>query len=146
MRLVFGQDARIGAFVASLVPHMDAPRDFQAIGVADADGTLLAGCIYHNYIPRYAGLEISFAATSPRWATRGVCRALLHYPIVQLGCRRVTTVIPHDNQRAIKFNLGIGFAREGTLRHFYAPKRHAVVCGFLASDYERLFAAKESVS
>lgn len=143
MRLVFGQDARIAAFVTALVPHMDTPREFQAIGVADDDGALVAGCLYHGYIPRYAGLEISFAASSPRWAQRGVIRACLHYPIVQLGCRRVTTVIPADNARAVRFNLGLGFVREGTLRHFYGPKRHAVVCGFLASDYERLFQAKE---
>jgi RimJ/RimL family protein N-acetyltransferase len=143
VRLVFGQDARIGAFVAGLVPHMDVPREYQAIGVADDSGALVAGCIYHNYIAQYAGLEISFAAASPRWCTRGTCRALLSYPILQLGCRRVTTVIPHDNTRAIRFNIGLGFAREGTLRHFYAPKRHAVVLGFLASDFERLFQPKE---
>jgi RimJ/RimL family protein N-acetyltransferase len=139
VNLVFGQDARVAAFVVQRVPHMDRPQAFQAIGVADPDGALVAGCIYHNYIPAYAGLEISFAASSPRWAQRGVCRALLAYPFQQLGCRRVTTVIPSDNARAIRFNLGIGFVREGTLRHFYAPKRHAVVCGFLAADFARLF-------
>jgi RimJ/RimL family protein N-acetyltransferase len=137
--LVFGQDARVAAFVVDRVPHMDRPAAFQAIGVADETGALVAGCIYHNYIPAYQGLEISFAASSPRWAQRGVIRSLLHYPFKQLGCRRVTTVIPSDNSRALKFNIGIGFVREGTLRHFYASKRHAVVCGFLSSDFARLF-------
>lgn len=127
------------AFVVSRVPHMDPLRDFAAIGVADDDGALVAGCLYHSYVERYAGLEISFAASSARWARRGVIRALLSYPFLQLGCRRVTTVTPSDNARAIRFNLGIGFTREGTLRHFYAPKRHAVVCGFLRSDFDRLF-------
>lgn len=145
MKLVFGQDARVHDFVVGRVPHMGKLRDFAAIGVADDGGALVAGCLYHNFIPAYAGLEISFAASSPRWAQRGIIRACLHYPLVQLGCRRVTTVIPSDNARAIRFNLGLGFVREGTLRHFYAPKRHAVVCGFLRSDFDRLF-AKECVS
>jgi RimJ/RimL family protein N-acetyltransferase len=145
VNLVFGQDARVLSFVIDRVPHMGALDKFQAIGVADDAGALVAGCLYHNYIPDYAGLEISFAASSPRWAKRGVIRALLHYPLVQLGCRRVTTVIPSDNTRAIRFNLGLGFTREGTLRHFYAHKRHAVVCGFLRADFDRLF-AKECVS
>lgn len=126
-------------FVVSRVPHMSRQEKFSSIGVADDSGALVAGCIYHNYVEDYAGLEISFAADSPRWARRGVIRALLHYPFVQLGCRRVTTIIPSDNARAIRFNLGIGFVREGTLRHFYAPRRHGVVCGFLRSDFDRLF-------
>ena len=139
MTLIFGQDARVMAFVVQRVPHMDPLKDYTAIGVADEAGTLVAGCLYHSYVPRYAGLEISFAASSARWARRGVIRQLLAYPFVQLGCRRVMTVIPSDNARAIRFNIGIGFVREGTLRHFYAPKRHAVVCGFLRSDFDRLF-------
>jgi RimJ/RimL family protein N-acetyltransferase len=137
--LVFGQDARVHDFVVRHVPHMGPMRDYAAIGVADDGGRLVAGCLYHNYVPDYGVIEMSIAATTPRWARRDVIRSLLAYPLVQLDCRRVTAVCPSDNARAIRFNLGLGFTREGTLRHFFAPKRHAVVLGFLKADFQRLF-------
>lgn len=139
MRLVFARDAEIMGFVVARVPHMDPQKEYAAIGVADDAGVLVAGCVYHGYSPRFAGLEMSIASSTPRWAQRGVIRALLSYPFLQLGCRRVTAVCPSDNARAIKFNLGIGFTREGTVRHLFAPRQHGVVCGFLRSDFDRLF-------
>lgn len=139
MRLIFGQDEGVAKWVAQHIPHMSGTvlRDFSAIGVVNERGPV-AGVIYHNYIPDYRSVEISMAATTPRWAQRGIIRGLLHYPFVQMDCNRVTTVTPHTNTRAIKFNKGIGFKQEGVIRRAFG-KDHAVICGMLRHEYDRLF-------
>lgn len=38
------------------------------------------------------------------------------YPFGQLGVERVTTLIPARNERALRFNEGLGFQREGLCR------------------------------
>lgn len=144
MRLVFGQDQAVGAWVVSRIPHVEDVRTlgpFAAIGVAD-DEKLMAGCVFHNYAPAYGNCEISFAADTARWATRGTIRALLSVPFQQYGCRRVSLVTPHDNERAQRFIRGIGFVREGCARDFFAPKRHAVLFGLLRREFDRLFTRK----
>ena len=139
MTLVYGQSRAVAEWVAAQMPHiMDPPADCAAIGVA-RDGVLIAGVVYHNYFPAYAGIEMSIAATSPRWATRGVIRELLAYPFVQLGCRWVVASVEHSNTRALRFNKGIGFVQRGILPDFYAPKRHCVLMSLPARGFARLF-------
>lgn len=77
---------------------------------------LIAGIIYHNFISEYKNIEVSMVAASPKWATKQVLKELLSYPFNQLGCQRITTCIAKSNERAIKFNLGIGFKHEGIIR------------------------------
>ncbi len=45
----------------------------------------------------------------------------------------------HKNERAIKFNRGIGFVQRGIVPDFYADKVHAVVMTMPARAYDRLF-------
>ena len=136
MKLLFGQDAAVAAWVAARIPH--ASTGFGqcfAIGVVDDTG-IRAGVVFHAWTP--GNCEISMAADTPRWAQRGLIRAMLHYPFEQQACRRVTVVIPHDGARAIRFCAGLGFVREGVVRHLYAEKRHGVVMGLLRKDYHRM--------
>lgn len=138
MNLIFNCDDAVADWVFSRIPHADgvAVAPFHAIGVSDGE-RVVAGVVYGGFTE--GNCEMSIAAVSPRWAQRGVIRALLHYPLVQCNLRRVTAIVPHDNARAIRFNKGIGFKAEGTLRDWFGPKRHGVVMSFLRKDYERLF-------
>jgi RimJ/RimL family protein N-acetyltransferase len=140
VRLIFGQDEAVARWVGSYIPHMGATiKDFSAIGVADANGRPVAGVIYHDFIRDYGTIQLSMAATSPRWAQKGIIKALLHYPFEQLGCNKVWTATPHTNERAIRFNRGLGFKQEGVLRHQFGKGVHAVVCGLLRNEYRTLF-------
>lgn len=139
MQLLFGQDAAVAQWVAERIGHVRIPEafgPFAAIGVA-RDGAMVAGIVYHNYLPSYEVGEVSFAATSPRWATRGVIRALLHVPFEQYKWRRLSAVIRHDNEAAARLLHGLGFKREGAVREFFGskPKVHGVVFGMLAKEY-----------
>ena len=138
MQLIYGHDEAVARWVVDRVDHMDVPREYAAIGVA-RDGELIAGVIYHNFIPDYRGLEISMASSSPRWATRRTIRALLSYPFEQLGCRWVLTCTPHKNEAALRVNRALGFVQRGVLPDFYDAKKHAVLMTMPARGYARLF-------
>lgn len=141
--LVHGADTDVMRWVAERIEHIDAAEalpfgPFRAIGVV-VDRALVAGCVYHNFVPRYGTCEISFAAESPRWATRGTIRALLSVPFLQWGCHRVQMVTSLANERAIRLIRGIGFTREGTHAHAFGPGKHAVSFRLLRRDFDRLF-------
>jgi RimJ/RimL family protein N-acetyltransferase len=142
MQLVFGHDAAVAAWVASRIPHVGTPEAFgplAAIGVARG-GDLIAGAVYHNYLAPYAIGELSFAASSARWATRGNVRALLSVPFRQYAWRRLTCVVRHDNDRVARLLTGLGFKREGAAREMFSssPKVHGVIYGMLSREYDAL--------
>jgi len=140
VNLIFGQDQAIGEWVARRIPHMYGRsfENFVAIGVA-IDGKPAAGVVYSDWMPEAGTMQISMAADTPRWAGKGVIAALLHYPFEQSGVNKLWTSTPQKNERAIKFNLGVGFTREAILRHQYGRKNHAVICSMLANEYRKRY-------
>ena len=141
MNLVFGADQAVAEWVCERVAHVGGAASLgQSVAIGVTDGNdLLAGCVYHNWIEQYGNIEITFAAASPRFATRGVIRELLAYPFLQWECRRVSLVVPHDAKRTAKFVTGLGFVREGCVRHFFAPKHHALIFGMLRKEFDAMF-------
>lgn len=140
MKLICGQDAAVAEWVRVRIPHM-AGGDFGpcvAIGVADEDGRLVAGVVYHGYteLPGGGDIQMSMAADSARWACRGIIRGLLDYPFNQAGCHRVTTITPFTNRRTIKLNVGLGFEVEGRIRRGYGDD-DAIIMGLLREDAHR---------
>lgn len=134
-------------WAARRIPWMKPHAAMKALGVVegpDLSCPLLAVCIYHGYTEPeqidgktwYGTCEISFAAASPKWATRRTISNLLSIPFSQYGCRKVLTAIPSTNKRAIRFNEGIGLIGEGTLRHQYAKGVHACIHGMMRSEWE----------
>ena len=141
MQLVFGYDAEVAAWVAERIPHV-GPAGFGlcvAIGVAK-DDALIAGAVFHNVYPTYQTGELSFASTTPRWATRDVIRGILAIPFTQYGWRRLTAITRHDNRNAIKLLEGLGFKREGVAREMFStrPKAHGAIYSMLAREHAAL--------
>ena len=87
-----------------------------AIGVAQGD-EIIAVMVAHGYEEAYKSVQISMAATRPSWARRSTIQALLNYPFSQLKVDRLTTLISSENTRALRFNEGIGFVREGVMKN-----------------------------
>lgn len=139
--LLHGLDADVAGWVASRIPHVGAAGfgPCRAIAVMGADGRALAGLVYHEYNEQAGTVQLSMAAESPMWATRGTIRALLSVPFEQFKCFKVWTATPHGNARALKVNEHIGFKREATLAHHYGRGNHAIICRMLAPDYTRRF-------
>lgn len=146
MKLLFGHDADVAQWVASQIPHL-APHlgEFEygkvfgpcaAIGVIDKDGQLVGGVVYHNWNRLAGNIELSFAATSPKWLTRDIVRALLRYGFSQLQCQRVTGCTPRRATSARRFLDKFGFKREGLIR-FGAGDDHLVISGLLRKEWEQ---------
>jgi RimJ/RimL family protein N-acetyltransferase len=140
MRVLVGHTDLVVPWTAALIPHV-GEYGFgpwaEGIGVVDASGELVAGCVYHDY-QDYLGwktMQLSMAAVTPRWAQKGIIRALLHYPFAQAGVDKLWTITPVDLHRAIRLNLGLGFKREAVLRHQFGRKRHGVICSMLKTEW-----------
>jgi len=142
------QNTALLDWMARQIPWMQPHDSMRAVGViegADLSSPLMAACAFHSFVgttmidgkPWYGLCEISFAARTPKWATRRVIRDLLGIPFQQYNCRKVLTVIPSTNKRAIRFNEGIGLKPEGTLRHQFAKGVHACIHGMMKSEYEK---------
>src|SRR5262245_44580011 len=133
--LLFDQDAALARWAGARLGIADF-HPCTAIGVAQG-GDIVAAAIYNNYRP--PDIEITFATSSPRWATRSAIRAMLHYPFVQLGCKRLTAVTAAQNAPARVFLLRLGFCQEGIHRDAL-PTGDAVSYGLLAKDAARWIA------
>jgi RimJ/RimL family protein N-acetyltransferase len=86
--LLYGHDAAVASFVSQLLFHDE--RGFgncRAIGVVDADGKLIGGVVYHNWQQAAGTIELSSAATTPRWLNRIVLDAIFRYPFETAGCQ-----------------------------------------------------------
>jgi RimJ/RimL family protein N-acetyltransferase len=136
--LVLGHDAEVAAWVAARIPVRVSFEKCAAIGVA-VDGKLIAGAVFTNYRELAHGkdIEVSFAADSPRWATRQNIRSIFSYPFTQLNCVRLTTIVSRKNKRARKLDVGLGFKLEGMVRKGYDGKYDAAVYGMLRSEADR---------
>lgn len=128
-------DERMIGWVSERLNGTHGPRDWPgatAIGLASGD-KIIAGMIVTNYSRYTRNCEVSFAADTPKWATKPSIRAMLRYPFEQLGCQRITTVIARSNTRSIRFNEGIGFKQEGVMR-LGAGHEDALIFGLLKAE------------
>lgn len=130
--LIFGHDREIAQWCGDQL----GIKDFgpcSAIGVA-RDGKIVAGAVFHQF--RFPNIEITFATTTPRWATRETIAAIMAYPFVQLKCRRLTAITEALNQPARAFLSRFGFTQEGYHPHTFAAD-DAVTYGLLREDAEK---------
>lgn len=127
-------DERLADWIAARIPGMSAgnlKRYAATVGVV-LDGELIAAMACGG--KERGNVEITFASDNPRWATKGTIAKLMHWPFVQLDCHRVTTRIAASNLRAIRFNEGIGFKREGLIRQGQSPTEDTVLLGLLRDE------------
>ena len=131
MRLVYGRDAEVSHWVLKQI-DVEKLDPCVAIGV-EHKGRLIAGVVYNEY--RGNDIRLHVAAISPRWATRKNISALLAYPFIQLGCKRITGVVRAKNKEARKFDEGIGFIYEGTVRKGAENGDDLIIYGMLKNEY-----------
>ena len=105
--LLFNHDAVLTAWAGARLGIADF-RPCTTIGIA-REGVILAAAIYNNYRP--PNVEVTFVTASPRWASKGAIRAMLRYPFVQLGCKRLTAITTVQNTSAAPSCYGWAFAR-----------------------------------
>lgn len=127
-QLIFGHDEELTKWAEE---RLDMPLPFarpcHAIGIASNDGKKLYAVVIYNGFSYYA-CEATIVAATPRWATPNNIRAIMHYPFVQLGVKRMTAITAKANKRARKLLEGVGFKLEGV--HPYAYDGVKASCSY----------------
>lgn len=144
MNLLYGHDADVTHWVCERIPHLAVRIPYfdrgnvlgpvRARGVLNEAGDLIAGVVFHNYDPFVKAIEVSCAASTPRWGNREIFRALLSYPFEAAQCVRISAVTPRRATSPRRFLEGLGFKREGSLRNGFGDDA-AIVYGLLRDDW-----------
>ena len=102
----------VGPWVCERAGGQYMPGRFKAIGRV-RDGKLIAGVLYEDT----NGVNVfCHIAAEGRWANRHFLWLIFHYPFVQLGLKRITTVVEPQNKVSIEFTKNLGFTLETTLK------------------------------
>jgi hypothetical protein len=112
-----------------------------AVGIASgnsAEDKLMGAVLYHSYDPGRGLIEVSAVIWNPRCVLRGALVDVYAIPFLQYGVRKMYTFTPHTNERALRFNRGLGFKQEAVLRHHFGPKLHGVVCSLMRGEYDAM--------
>ena len=139
MKLVLDNNGVIVEWVRRQIPLVPDFGACTAIGLTGADGAPLAAAVYHDYQPQWETVMISFAAASPRWATRNTVAMFLRYPFTQLRVHKLRAAIPHTNLRSLKLTAGVGFKQEVVLKDEFGRGLNAVLFRMFESDFYRLY-------
>jgi len=140
VKLLYGHSSSVAQWVSKNIAHMQGAEfgPLEAIGVIDDDGTLVAGVVFHDYQPAFKTIQVSVAASTPRWFNRRILKEILAYPFERLRVNLIWSSIVHDNARAIRFNKGIGFVQEGVARYRFGSK-HAYVSSMTFKEYKKKY-------
>ena len=132
---------------AGRIPNTVADDFAPGEGLLVMDGLeIIAAVVYHGWRPTNAVIEMTIAASHPKWATRGTIRALLWYPFGQLGVTKAMALVDPDNKRSLKLVEGLGFEREAVLKR-HAAGRDLVVCSMFRETWaERWTNGREIIS
>lgn len=118
MRLVWGLDSEVAAFVAAHFPET-AERGwnnfYAAAGMADEAGVLVGGLVLSEYRGHDGCLSIY--AADPRFVTPRMLGEMCRWAFVGRGFKRLTAQVAKKNKRTRRFVEGLGFRLEGTMRH-----------------------------
>lgn len=131
--LVYGATDQVVRWVLAHIniPFAIASPGATAIGAVNEKGQLIGGCIYSDY--RRVDITVS-AAGQDGWMTPGNIRGFCRYPFIQLGCRRVTSVVPRKFKKARAFNEKFGFKLEGISRKALEDGQDAFIFGMLREE------------
>ena len=92
---------------------------------------LTGGVIYNGYTR--ASINMHVAAFSSRWGSRDMLWVCFDYPFNQLGCKKVFGQVPSKNERALEFNLKLGFKIEALIPDVF-PEDDLIVVSMVRED------------
>lgn len=109
--VTFDEDV-VGPWVCERAGGQYMPGRFKAIGRVK-EGKLIAGVLYEDT----NGVNVfCHIAGEGRWANRHFLWLIFHYPFIQLGLKRITTVVEPQNVVSQEFTQRLGFELETKLK------------------------------
>lgn len=140
MRLIYGEEHKLLPWAQERV-GVTFRRDAYTIGL-EKGSELAAVVVFDGFSDVDANIHIA-SDGSARWMNKALLLATFNYAFVQLGLRRLTGLVPADNEQALKFDEHLGFVREGY--HPHASKTGDIVslgmlresCRFIAPEHRK---------
>ena len=116
MQIVTDRADVVGPWVYAQIGKLwiDDERYGTALGWVNHAGELVAGVTFTGFDGTTVWLDCA-ALPKARWADRRALWAVFHYAFEQLGCVRVSSLVPAENTVARKFNESAGLVHEATL-------------------------------
>ncbi|KQT52269.1 MULTISPECIES: GNAT family N-acetyltransferase [unclassified Aureimonas] len=109
-RILFGENALVADWIAAQIADRPDLEDAVAFG-AVRDDMLIGGLAFTEF--RGTDVRVTVAGYGP-WMTRRLLRVGCTYAFVDLGCRRMTSLIKRTNKASRTLCERIGFKLEGT--------------------------------
>lgn len=104
---------RIGPWVCERAGGQWMPGRGTAIGL-ERDGELVAGVLYEDFNGANVVMHVASDGTR-QWLNLEYLHKCFEYPFAQLGCARVTGIVPSANEAALHFDMRLGFEVEARL-------------------------------
>lgn len=140
-RAVIDRAEVVREWVARHIPDCSRgwPNDY-AIGVVNDNNELIGGAVYHGWSPENGVIEMSSAATSPKWINRLTLKALFGYPFDYLGCRIVVMRVAPENARMRSIALRLG-SREYEIEDLRADGVSEIIYTLKADAWRKFIGA-----
>lgn len=128
--IIYDRQAELIEWASARIGMRPRP-DAYAIGWEE-DGKLRAVTLYDNFSECDCFMHIA-SDGSRRWLRRAFLYVCFAHPFIQWKFRRVTGLVPSKNLEALRFDLHLGFEREGLARHA-APDDDIIMLGMLREN------------
>jgi len=132
--ILANQDEMVAKWVASRMPIFEfGSTPYTALGLMNQAGMIIAGCVYQNYTKADIHMHVA-ALPDKRWLNRPFLGECFRYPFEQLGCKRVTGLVPSKNTDAQRFDEHLGFIYEGRIRQILPDGDDLIIYGMLREE------------
>jgi RimJ/RimL family protein N-acetyltransferase len=95
-----------------------SPEGKSALGELNDDGTIQWAVVYDHY-EEGGSIQMHIAIDNPKYVTRQAICACFEYPFLQLGVKKVLGIVNSNNDKALTFDLRLGFEIEAMVENVY---------------------------
>jgi len=106
--------------------------DARALGWGN-DEEIRAVAVYERWSGNDACVHL-VSDNKPGWLCRQFLASGFYYPFVTGGLRRITGLVPANNERAIRLNQHFGYREEGRMRFGVDDETDLIVMGMLKEE------------
>lgn len=131
----------VAAFVSlGLWDDLRGVGECQAVGFAGPGG-LVAGVLFHDWVPEAGVIELTAYATRRDWLTKDRLRTIFGYAFDQIGCRMAVARTPEDNSTARRIWRALG-ASETCIPDLHRPGEALCIQTLTAEAWRNGFLAR----
>jgi RimJ/RimL family protein N-acetyltransferase len=91
----------------------------QCIARVTSKGKLRGGVVYSGYTGQGGSIGMHVVGFDPLWINRDMLWMAFDYPFNQLGVKKVFGQVPASNQKALHFDLALGFKVEALVQDVF---------------------------